>query len=135
MFRVIYSDRVYGLNEPLYIFSSSKDYVMCIYTATALGCSMQAADIYFKLLKRSLSNIFKAEGYKCTIRHPLDVISIYTTTPSTTTKTRSFSPSTDSLGGNPMLSRNTSGCSSLTSMQILYCVFCVLVNLIYFTVT
>ena len=96
---------------------------------------MQAADVYFKIRNKSIRNIFKAEGYHCVIRHPLDVISIYTTTPSTTIDIRTIPDSTDSTRDSPMLSRDTSGCSSHFSMQFLYFLVCSLLNLIYFSVT
>ena len=117
------------------IFSSSyNDYVMCTYTATALGCSMQAADVYFEILSKSIRTIFKADGYHCVIRHPLDVISIYTTASPSTVDTRTSS-STDSTRDSPMMSRDTSGCSKHVSMQLLHLQVCSLLNLIYFSVT
>ncbi|XP_060555468.1 uncharacterized protein LOC132716248 [Ruditapes philippinarum] len=63
--------------------SASRKYALCVYTATALGCSMSAADVYFKLLNHTISSVFEINSYQCTLRHPMDEISIYTTSPST----------------------------------------------------
>ena len=116
-------------------FSSSTDYISCLYTATALGCSMQAADVYFEILKRSLSLTFSAEGLNCVLRHPLDVISVYTTTSSTTTEIRSTSASTDKSRDSAMLARGTSSCSRLSTMHNKHFLIWLVLNLIYFSVT
>ena len=52
---------------------------------------MQAAEVYFKLLNHSIGSMFSVKHYDCKIQHPMDVISIYTTTTSTTTTTQSTS--------------------------------------------
>ena len=67
------------------VFSSAKEYVLCIYSSTALGCSIQAADLLFELLNQSVRSVFRSNLHTCDIRHPMDVITIYTTTPSPST--------------------------------------------------
>lgn len=76
-------------------FSTAKDYVLCIYSATALGCSMNAADTYFKLLNHTFTSIFDSNTYQCVFRNPMDVISIYTTSQSTTTNRHNYQTTTN----------------------------------------
>lgn len=82
-------------------FSSARNYALCIYTATALGCSMSAADVYFKLLNHTISHLFNVNGYQCVLRHPMDEISIYTTSPSTTSDVRNTRTTTEHIQDTP----------------------------------
>ncbi|KAL3841869.1 hypothetical protein ACJMK2_019964 [Sinanodonta woodiana] len=67
------------------VCSTTKDYVLCVYTSTALACSIPAADTYFKLLNHSFTTSLDMSNLNCILLHPLDVVPLYTTTSSTTT--------------------------------------------------
>ncbi|KAK3591924.1 hypothetical protein CHS0354_005144 [Potamilus streckersoni] len=66
------------------VCSITKDYVLCVYTSTALACSIPAADTYFKLLNYSLTTVLDMSHFNCILLHPMDVVPLYTTTSSTT---------------------------------------------------
>lgn len=71
-------------------FSAANQYVLCVMTATILGCSLHSANVYFNILNQTITNVFRSSDYQCYIYHPIDVVSLYTTTTSTvapTTKT------------------------------------------------
>ncbi|ESO97590.1 hypothetical protein LOTGIDRAFT_152679 [Lottia gigantea] len=53
----------------------TKDYIMCLYSVTALGCSIDVAENYFTILNQSLSTAFKYRGQLCILNHPLTAIS------------------------------------------------------------
>ncbi|CAG2215013.1 unnamed protein product [Mytilus edulis] len=75
--------------SPIWSFSSrvTNEYVGCTFTVTALLCSLEAANVYFKIINESISFLLLNSGFSCTIRHPNDVIKVITTTTSTTTIT------------------------------------------------
>ena len=85
----------------LFCFSASRKYALCVYTATALGCSISAADVYFKLLNHTISSIFNMKRYQCALRHPMDEITIYTTSPSTVSASGSAQTTLDNVRGTP----------------------------------
>ncbi|XP_052802266.1 uncharacterized protein LOC128232634 [Mya arenaria] len=100
--------------------SAARDYVLCVYTATALGCSMSAADTYFRLLNSSISHVFRTYSYPCSVRHPMDVISIFTSTrPTTGAETVKAFTSSDS----PIHSKEVSAASSVTPPDVYMCYF------------
>lgn len=84
-----------------HVCSTFKDYALCIYTVTALGCSMSAANVYFKLLNYTVSSILHINNVQCVFVHPLDEISIYTTSTSTSPYPRTSWTSFNSPGDSP----------------------------------
>lgn len=85
-----------AIHYKLHMCTVTNDYVGCTYTVTALLCSLEAANVYFKIINESISLLLYNSGFSCTIRHPNDVIKVITTTTSTTTVTteRRTSPNT-----------------------------------------
>lgn len=74
-----------------FLFSATNEYVLCLFTATSLGCSIEAAKIYTDLVNQTLATLLANTGYSCHIANPLDVIKLLTTTTSTTTATTTIS--------------------------------------------
>ncbi|KAL5007840.1 hypothetical protein ScPMuIL_016646 [Solemya velum] len=70
---------------------ATNEYVLCLFTATSLGCSIEAAKIYTDLVNQTLATLLANTGYSCHIANPLDVIKLLTTTTSTTTATTTIS--------------------------------------------
>lgn len=64
----------------------TNQYLQCVYVATSLGCSLQAANVYFNILNQTISIMMRNSDFICNIRHPKDVIQVFTTTTSTTTE-------------------------------------------------
>jgi len=74
-----------------YLFSITNHYVQCIFTVTAIGCSIEAANVYYNIINQSVTSLLKdVKDFTCTIRHPDDVIKVLTTT--TTTSTTTMTP-------------------------------------------
>jgi len=111
-------------NDSMVIFFSAvREYVTCVYTATALGCSISASDVYFRLLNSSLEQTFKTHGLECVIRHPMDVISIYTSTErasEVTTKTTSINTSSDSHKQYVSSARPDNPCVLILAFSLLF---------------
>ncbi|XP_045176496.2 uncharacterized protein LOC123537023 [Mercenaria mercenaria] len=116
--------------------SAARKYALCVYTATALGCSMPAADVYFRLLNHTICSIFNINRYQCILRHPMDEISIYTTSPSTASTIWSAQTTIDNTRDTPKHYREVS-CSDcircfrvLTYTMILFINFCIKLNIV-----
>lgn len=76
-----------AIHYKLHMCTVTNEYIGCTYTVTALLCSLEAANVYFKIINESISYLLHNSGFSCTIRHPNDVIKVITTTSSTTTIT------------------------------------------------
>ncbi|XP_052260466.1 uncharacterized protein LOC127864663 [Dreissena polymorpha] len=103
--------------------SASKDYVLCVYSSTALGCSMAAADVYFRLLNHSITEVFRLNNVRCQISHPMDVISIYTSTQTTSGRartTRTITPVADTRDHDKVVAK----CNSLRPLSLCYYIIC-----------
>lgn len=97
---------------------------------TALQCSMEAANAYFNILNQSISLSFSDANFACSIRHPDDDISVFTTTKATTTKT-TFSDYT-TRGGRPKEKRSISSATD-TPAATRWCFYVIAVLLLHVT--
>ncbi|XP_076114621.1 uncharacterized protein LOC143082693 isoform X2 [Mytilus galloprovincialis] len=111
----------------LHMCTVTNEYVGCTFTVTALLCSLEAANVYFKIINESISFLLLNSGFSCTIRHPNDVIKVITTTTSTTTitteiktsPTKEVQPSVIQHSKNP----TSSGLNLKRSLSTFLCVF------------
>uniref|UniRef100_K1QWJ7 Uncharacterized protein n=1 Tax=Magallana gigas TaxID=29159 RepID=K1QWJ7_MAGGI len=103
----------------LQICEVTNEYVKCVYLVTALQCSMEAADTYFNILNQSMSLSFNGADFRCSIRHPHDDISVFTTTKSTTTIATSldFTTRKGSPKGKRSVSAATDRMSAITGLE------------------
>nr|XP_022297742.1 uncharacterized protein LOC111107065 [Crassostrea virginica] len=116
----------------LRICEVTNEYVKCVYLVTALQCSMEAANAYFNILNQSISLSFSDANFACSIRHPDDDISVFTTTKATTTKT-TFSDYT-TRGGRPKEKRSISSATD-TPAATRWCFYVIAVLLLHVTST
>lgn len=112
----------------LQICEVTNEYVKCVYLVTALQCSMEAANIYFKILNQSMATSFDEANFRCSIRHPDDDISVFTTTKSTTTIATSLDFTT--RRGSPKGKRSVSAATERVS-AISGCFYLIFVLFVY----
>ena len=119
-------------NVIVHIFSAANRYVLCVMTATILGCSLRSANVYFNILNQTISNIFQARSYQCYIYHPMDVVSLYTTTSSTVTMTTkgAWSTITTSIPSDKTEQYRVSGSVQLKAGNVVYLMYSTIILIV-----
>ncbi|CAG5132828.1 unnamed protein product, partial [Candidula unifasciata] len=52
----------------------TKDYITCVYSVMALGCTMEVAEEYMETVNQSVPVLEAVFGHRCAFGHPLDLL-------------------------------------------------------------
>ena len=64
--------------------SLTNDYIVCVYSVMALGCTVEDAEEYMQAVNQSSPVMEAIYGYGCSFGHPLNILKTTTTAPETT---------------------------------------------------
>ncbi|PVD33466.1 hypothetical protein C0Q70_04722 [Pomacea canaliculata] len=98
----------------------TQDYIMCVYSVMALGCTMEVAEEYMGTVNMSAPVVQAILGYGCSFGHPLDVLR--TTSPvsvMTSAPIRAEDPSANRPDYRSGARRMWSGADCLTAVLLL----------------
>ena len=92
--------------------SVTKDYITCVYSVFALGCTFEVADEYMASVNQSTPVVEAVYGYGCNFGHPLDILKTTTPVPETS-PVGGLGDSIYSSGRHPNSGSSRSAASSL----------------------
>ncbi|GFO18573.1 hypothetical protein PoB_004507800 [Plakobranchus ocellatus] len=96
--------------------SLTKDYITCIYSVFALGCTLETADEYMATVNQSKVVVEAVYGHGCDFGHPLDILK--TTTPVSLTSPHQDGEGADyNSGHHPSLGSSRSVASSFHALR------------------
>ena len=73
----------YDLSFLCFSTSVTSNYITCVYSVFALGCTLELADEYMASVNQSTPVVEAVYGYGCNFGHPLDILKTTTPVPET----------------------------------------------------